>query len=295
MMTIAEFARLCGCSAQTLRYYDRIDLLRPARVDEWTGYRFYEKRQAVDFVKIKNLQLADFSIAEIRQLLNQTDQQVYEAFSRKIALCEERLEQIKQLQQSYLREKASMEKVVRGLMDFLLAQIDDPEELREFGLRPEDREEILSLIRTSLEENMLEELSDPDKVILQIDDEIYQGTEQVLDRIRSLKQEDLDAELFLRGKEEHKEPPEADQLEPVWQADGWQHVHEFIDRIPPLQDGEKYEFHFERAGQDKVSVSFPLLMLGVMLFKHGKAKSLQGCRVKDSRDGQNHFVLMKIK
>ena len=54
-MTIKEFAKLCGCNSQTLRYYDRIDLLKPVEVDQWSGYRFYEEAQALDFVKIKNL------------------------------------------------------------------------------------------------------------------------------------------------------------------------------------------------------------------------------------------------
>ena len=55
MITIKEFASLCGCSAQTLRYYDRIDLLKPVKVDPWSAYRYYNKSQAVDFIKIKNL------------------------------------------------------------------------------------------------------------------------------------------------------------------------------------------------------------------------------------------------
>ena len=65
MITIQGFAKLCGCNTQTLRYYDRIGLLKPERVDEWTGYRYYEEEQALQFVKIKNLQQADFSIEEI--------------------------------------------------------------------------------------------------------------------------------------------------------------------------------------------------------------------------------------
>ena len=60
MITIQGFAKLCGCNTQTLRYYDRIGLLAPAKVDEWTGYRYYEEDQAMRFVKIKNLQQADF-------------------------------------------------------------------------------------------------------------------------------------------------------------------------------------------------------------------------------------------
>ena len=35
MITIQGFARLCGCNTQTLRYYDRIGLLAPAKVDQW--------------------------------------------------------------------------------------------------------------------------------------------------------------------------------------------------------------------------------------------------------------------
>lgn len=38
-MTIKEFSRLCGCNPQTLRYYDHVDLLKPVKVDSWTGYR----------------------------------------------------------------------------------------------------------------------------------------------------------------------------------------------------------------------------------------------------------------
>lgn len=105
MMTIKEFAALCRCNAQTLRYYDKIDLLKPVRVDSWTGYRYYQKEQAIAFVKIKKLQSADFSIEEIKALLQQSDQEVYAAFDRKIAEQEHKLERIRGIQQSYLKEK----------------------------------------------------------------------------------------------------------------------------------------------------------------------------------------------
>ena len=84
MITIRGFAKLCGCNTQTLRFYDRIGLLIPAKVDEWTGYRYYEEDQAMRFVKIKNLQQADFSIEEIRPLLEENEDRLAEAFERKI-------------------------------------------------------------------------------------------------------------------------------------------------------------------------------------------------------------------
>ena len=42
-MQINEFAKLTGVSVRTLHYYDEIGLLKPAEVDEWTGYRFYDE------------------------------------------------------------------------------------------------------------------------------------------------------------------------------------------------------------------------------------------------------------
>ena len=98
MITIKEFASLCGCNAQTLWYYDKIDLLKPVKVDQWSGYRYYAKSQAIDFVKIKNLQAADFSIEEIKTLLTLSDSQVYAAFDRKIAEQSQKLERIKEIQ-----------------------------------------------------------------------------------------------------------------------------------------------------------------------------------------------------
>jgi len=120
MITIKEFATLCKCTTQTLRYYDRIDLLKPTKVDSWSGYRYYEPSQAIDFVKIRNLQSADFTIEEIKKLLTQSDAQVFDAFNRKIMEQEQTLAHIKEIQQSYLTEKNNMEKIIQSVTDFLL-------------------------------------------------------------------------------------------------------------------------------------------------------------------------------
>jgi len=52
MIKIKEFANLCQCSTQTLRYYDRIKLLSPAYVDDENGYRYY-KHQLYDYIKLR--------------------------------------------------------------------------------------------------------------------------------------------------------------------------------------------------------------------------------------------------
>jgi protein phosphatase len=45
LLTIGEFARLSRLSPKALRLYDELGLLRPARVDEWSGYRYYAPSQ----------------------------------------------------------------------------------------------------------------------------------------------------------------------------------------------------------------------------------------------------------
>jgi DNA-binding transcriptional MerR regulator len=45
MFTIGDFARVGRVSVRMLRHYDALGLLRPARVDPATGYRYYEAGQ----------------------------------------------------------------------------------------------------------------------------------------------------------------------------------------------------------------------------------------------------------
>ncbi|NEB02434.1 MerR family transcriptional regulator [Streptomyces sp. SID13726] len=44
-LTIGAFARACRLSPKALRLYDELELLRPARVDPETGYRYYNRDQ----------------------------------------------------------------------------------------------------------------------------------------------------------------------------------------------------------------------------------------------------------
>lgn len=294
-MTIKEFAALCRCNPQTLRYYDRIGLLKPARVDPWTGYRYYDSQQAVAFVKIKNLQAAEFSIGEIKSLLTKPDREVYDAFSAKIAAQEEKLARIRQIQQSYLKEKTSMEKLVNTLTDFLLSQLGDAEMLREFGLQPEDKDRIVSLVRDYMNSMMLQGLPAEENLTLRVNEEIFRGAEQVADRIAALKAENL-ADTVLLGDETMDDEPDFDpaDYDTVWEAQGWDHVYEFIDRIPPMENDGDYCYLFRlNEASYREDLSFPMYMLGAMLLKKGEVKILMGCSVSRSDDGQNAFCLMK--
>lgn len=65
---IGAFAGLGGVPARTLRFYDQIGLLRPARIDPRTRYRLYVPRQLRELAAIMELKEAGVPLAEIRRI-----------------------------------------------------------------------------------------------------------------------------------------------------------------------------------------------------------------------------------
>ena len=70
MLSIGEFARLGQVSVRMLRHYDRIGLLTPARVDEWTGYRSYAPEQLARLNRVVALKELGFTLDEVRTVVN---------------------------------------------------------------------------------------------------------------------------------------------------------------------------------------------------------------------------------
>ncbi len=68
--TVKQLADLSGVSPRTLRYYDQIGLLNPARVTE-AGYRVYTSREADMLQQILLYRALDFSLEAIGRLVHQ--------------------------------------------------------------------------------------------------------------------------------------------------------------------------------------------------------------------------------
>lgn len=81
-MKISDFAREHGISARTLRYYDEIGLLRPARADEENGYREYDDAAAERLRAIRFYQTVGFSLEEVQSLLHASDDKRLAALER---------------------------------------------------------------------------------------------------------------------------------------------------------------------------------------------------------------------
>lgn len=138
MLTVGNFAILCACGPRTLRYYDRVGLLKPAMVDEWTGYRYYEESQVLDYQKIRSLQGAGFTIGEIRKLLSAPEGEVRAALERKSAELEKTLRQLRELKRQGFPEEKTMEEKVEEARTAMLAHCDEisAKDLEEAGLEP---------------------------------------------------------------------------------------------------------------------------------------------------------------
>jgi len=69
MFKIGDFSRLSRVTVKTLRYYDEIGLLKPAAIDQFTGYRYYTAEQLDRLSRIVILKEAGLSLEEISSLL----------------------------------------------------------------------------------------------------------------------------------------------------------------------------------------------------------------------------------
>ena len=69
MFRIGEFAQIAQVSGRQLRFYDQLGLLRPAHIDEQTGYRYYAIRQLPRLNSILALKELGLSLEQIGPLL----------------------------------------------------------------------------------------------------------------------------------------------------------------------------------------------------------------------------------
>lgn len=76
LVPIGRFSTMTRLSIKALRHYDDLGLLRPAEVDESTGYRYYALDQANRAEAIRLLRSVDLGLDDIGELLDAGDPDV---------------------------------------------------------------------------------------------------------------------------------------------------------------------------------------------------------------------------
>ena len=270
-MTIKDFARLCGCNPGTLRYYDEKDLLKPAKVDPWTGYRHYEALQSLDFIKIKNLQTSGFTIEEIKALAHAGNEEIFDAFSRKIKEQEEKLNTMKQLQSSYQSEMTQMQQKLETMREYVQKEMKAFDASTEFGLTTEAYRDILEHTLLSFDEIAADE--EARRILL---------TEEAPD-------------------EEAREVPDFDALlqdraySKAYEKHGWSFVKAIYPEFSDLSDGGAYLLLFRLAKDKSSYTGLSNTLLQLLLQKNAGKKISLHCHTQPSEDGENHFWLLMRK
>lgn len=97
MLAIGEFSKMCMVTTKTLRHYDGIGLLKPARYHAETGYRYYDASQLKDMQVIRTLKIYGFSLDEIKELLHADKTVLRKAMENKCAFLAAEIEGQKSL------------------------------------------------------------------------------------------------------------------------------------------------------------------------------------------------------
>ncbi|MBN2503136.1 MAG: GyrI-like domain-containing protein [Anaerolineales bacterium] len=70
MIKIGDFSKLANVTVKTLHHYGKLGLLKPARIDRFSGYRYYTLEQLPRLNRILALKDLGFSLDQIGQMLD---------------------------------------------------------------------------------------------------------------------------------------------------------------------------------------------------------------------------------
>ncbi|KPI52110.1 MerR family transcriptional regulator [Clostridioides difficile] len=68
--SIGEVSKLFGLSIKTLRYYDKIGILKPAYVNQENKYRYYSREQFMSIDVIKYCKIMGMTLEDIKKLID---------------------------------------------------------------------------------------------------------------------------------------------------------------------------------------------------------------------------------
>ncbi|MDT0344538.1 MerR family transcriptional regulator [Streptomyces litchfieldiae] len=139
LLTIGAFARAARLSSKALRLYDQLGLLRPAAVDDESGYRFYDPAQLERARLIAWLRRLGMPLARVRQVCDLPPPAAAEAVAG--------------YWEQVLAETAARGQLATFLVDYLTGRGSSVEEPPStLGIRYAARSE-LGLVRTSNEDS----------------------------------------------------------------------------------------------------------------------------------------------
>lgn len=102
LLSIGQVSEICRISIKTLRYYDKIGLLKPIFIDSASRYRYYSKSQLALISLFKELKSLGCSANELRTCFGNKDfvpEKVFALLDEKMSQVTKQLEDLQKVQQ----------------------------------------------------------------------------------------------------------------------------------------------------------------------------------------------------
>ena len=114
MYKIKEFADKSNTSISTLRYYDSIDLFKPAYTDFFTNYRYYTSEQLLKIKIINELKELDISLDDIKEYIKTNDENILQKYKENYLNKLNKIEEIVNMKEknNYKFEEADYKKFI---------------------------------------------------------------------------------------------------------------------------------------------------------------------------------------
>ena len=128
--TVKQLAKIAGVSPRTLRYYDEIGLLKPARINS-SGYRIYEKEQVDLLQQILFYRELGVSLDKIKDIIYSPDFNEIEA--------------LKEHHKKLLDKRKQLDLLIENVRKTILA--------KEGSIKMEDREKFKGFKKNLIDEN----------------------------------------------------------------------------------------------------------------------------------------------
>lgn len=146
MFKIGEFSRIGQVSVRMLRHYDKMGLLAPKEVDQFTGYRYYTLEQLPRLNRILALKDLGLSLEEIAQLIQNdlSSEQMRGMLLMKQA----------QIQQALLEEQMRLQRVAARLRQIEAEDQPSPYEVVVKDVEP------IRLVKTAATVPTMEQMPD---------------------------------------------------------------------------------------------------------------------------------------
>ena len=160
MKTVKEVSKITGISIRTLRYYDEIGLLKPARVTE-SGYRLYDKEELEKLQEILFYKELEIPLSDIKKIMANPEYDRQKALAVQKTLLERKRNRLNGIIEL-------IDDVMKGVntMSFGAFTEEDVKKIIDHSLELQSQESLNAIIeqfgslenyRASMEENLKDE------------------------------------------------------------------------------------------------------------------------------------------